>query len=44
MLHGSHAPNAADWAARELSLPIYPGLTEAEFAAVVRALDELISQ
>jgi dTDP-4-amino-4,6-dideoxygalactose transaminase len=31
-------PVARDWAARELSIPIFPGMTEAEFEAVVGAV------
>jgi dTDP-4-amino-4,6-dideoxygalactose transaminase len=38
MLHGTEAPVARDWAARELSLPMFPGLSEAELDAVCAAV------
>jgi dTDP-3-amino-3,4,6-trideoxy-alpha-D-glucose transaminase len=38
------SPNAADWAARELSLPIFPGLLEREVGYVASAIRELIGQ
>jgi dTDP-3-amino-3,4,6-trideoxy-alpha-D-glucose transaminase len=38
MLHGADARVAREWAARELSLPMFPGLTEAEIDAVCRAV------
>jgi dTDP-4-amino-4,6-dideoxygalactose transaminase len=38
MLHGSDTPVARDWAARELSLPMFPGLTEAQIDAVCGAI------
>lgn len=37
-LRGSEAPNARDWAAREVSLPLFPGLHAAEMDAVVEAV------
>ncbi len=37
-LHGVSAPVARDWAARELSLPMFPELTEAEVDAVCEAV------
>lgn len=36
------APVARDWAARELSLPMFPEMTEEESAAVIGALESLI--
>lgn len=35
----SDAPNARDWAARELSLPLFPELRPAELDAVAKAID-----
>jgi dTDP-4-amino-4,6-dideoxygalactose transaminase len=37
-LRGYDVPNARDWAARELSLPLFPGMTEPELAAVALGL------
>lgn len=39
---GLDAPNARDWAARELSLPLFPELTTAELDAVSAAVGESI--
>jgi dTDP-4-amino-4,6-dideoxygalactose transaminase len=36
-------PNARDWAARELSLPIFPGMTAQEVDQVVRAVNRWAS-
>jgi dTDP-4-amino-4,6-dideoxygalactose transaminase len=44
MLHGTDAPVARDWAARELSLPMFPGLTEAEIDAVCVSVMGLVRQ
>ena len=38
MLHGSDAPHARRWAAHELSLPIFPGMTAAELEIVSSAV------
>ncbi len=38
MLHGADMPVARDWAARELSLPIFPEMTGEEQDAVVAAV------
>jgi dTDP-3-amino-3,4,6-trideoxy-alpha-D-glucose transaminase len=38
MLHGSDAPHARRWAAHELSLPIFPGMTATELEIVSSAL------
>jgi dTDP-4-amino-4,6-dideoxygalactose transaminase len=37
MLHGVSAPNARQWAAEELSLPIFPGMTDSELEIVTSA-------
>jgi dTDP-4-amino-4,6-dideoxygalactose transaminase len=37
-LQGAEAPVARDWAAREVSLPMFPGLTEEEIDAVTTAI------
>jgi dTDP-3-amino-3,4,6-trideoxy-alpha-D-glucose transaminase len=42
MLHGSDAPHARRWAAEELSLPLFPGMTAAELETVTRALRETL--
>lgn len=42
MMHGVDAPNARRWAAEELSLPIFPGMTEAELEIVVGAASRLL--
>lgn len=44
MLHGCDAPHARRWAARELSLPIFPGMTAAEFGIVTTALAEVLGR
>ena len=44
MLHGTEAPVARDWAARELSLPMFPGLTNAEIDAVCQAVGDALRQ
>jgi len=38
MLRGTHAPMARDWAARELSLPIFPEMTAEELEIVSAAV------
>jgi perosamine synthetase len=38
-LRSSEVPNARDWAAREVSLPLFPGLDTAETDAVVEAVN-----
>lgn len=43
MLSGADAPNARDWAARELSLPLFPELTEPELDIVAEKLGDLLS-
>jgi dTDP-4-amino-4,6-dideoxygalactose transaminase len=42
MLHGSDMPHARRWAAEELSLPIFPGMTAAELEIVTSALLETL--
>lgn len=42
MMHGADAPHARRWAAEELSLPIFPDMTEAEFEIVVGATSRLL--
>ena len=42
-LAGIHAPHASNWAAQELSLPIFPEMTEAELDAVATALTEVLA-
>jgi dTDP-3-amino-3,4,6-trideoxy-alpha-D-glucose transaminase len=44
MLHGYDAPHARSWAAHELSLPIFPGMTTAELEIVTSALLERLGQ
>jgi dTDP-4-amino-4,6-dideoxygalactose transaminase len=41
-LRGTDAPNARVWAANELSLPMFPELTQAELDSVVHAISELL--
>jgi len=43
MLHGASAPNARDWAQRELSLPIFPEITSGELDLVTSSLDSILS-
>lgn len=43
MLARSETPTARDWSARELSLPIFPEMSEQELDAVVRSLATLNS-
>jgi dTDP-3-amino-3,4,6-trideoxy-alpha-D-glucose transaminase len=42
MLHGSDTPHARRWAAQELSLPIFPGMTATELEIVTTALQGLL--
>jgi dTDP-4-amino-4,6-dideoxygalactose transaminase len=44
MLHGSDAPHARHWAAHELSLPIFPGMTVAEQEIVSSTLLQALSR
>ena len=44
MLHGSDAPHARHWAAHELSLPIFPGMTPAELEIVSSALLQAVGR
>ncbi|HEY3727744.1 MAG TPA: DegT/DnrJ/EryC1/StrS family aminotransferase [Solirubrobacteraceae bacterium] len=41
-VRSSDAPNARDWAARELSVPLFPGMTERELDAVAWGLESVI--
>jgi dTDP-4-amino-4,6-dideoxygalactose transaminase len=43
MLSGVDVPVARDWAARELSLPMFPELTDSELDAVVQAVGSVLA-
>jgi dTDP-4-amino-4,6-dideoxygalactose transaminase len=43
MLAGAETPVAVDWAARELSLPMFAEITELEVHSVIGAVQDLTS-